>query len=206
MNIPTKMITHDYIGIRDFRGDLIRHFETQGFIYYGEVCIWKNPQVQSIRTHTKCLTFKSFNKDSLNSRPALPDYILIFKKHGDNEVPVIPTENGLSNDKWIDYASPIWMDVRETHTLNSIKADKDEKHMCPLQLDVIERLIHLYSNKGETVLTPFMGVGSEVYMSLLNSRKAIGVELKPEYFDQACKNIEDAVFQKTQNENALFSF
>lgn len=204
MNLPTKLINHGYIGIIDFRGELIRHFEKQGFIYYGEVCVWKNPQVQSIRTHTKCLAFKQFNKDSIDSRPALPDYILIFKKPGENKVPIIPTDNGLDNEKWIQYASPIWMDVRETYTLNSIKANKDEKHICPLQLDVIERLISLYSNKGEKVLTPFMGVGSEVYMSILKGRRGIGIELKPEYYQQSIKNINDAIFEKKQSENTLF--
>jgi len=205
MQIPTKLITHGYIGITDFRGDLIRHYEKCGFIYYGEVCIWKNPQVQSIRTHTKCLAFKQFNKDSVDSRPALPDYVLIFKKPGDNAVPVVPTENGLDNDKWINYASPIWTDIRETYTLNSIKADKDEKHICPLQLDVIERLVHLYSNKKEMVFSPFMGVGSEGYVSTLNDRKFTGIELKPEYFNQAVKNIKEAVHDIKQKDYNLLS-
>jgi DNA modification methylase len=205
MNIPTRMISHGYIGLTDFRGELIRHYEKAGFIYYGEVCIWKNPQVQSIRTHTKMLAFQQFNKDSIESCPALPDYILIFKKRGDNAIPIKPLENGLNNDKWIEYASPIWMDINATYTLNSIKADKDEKHMCPLQLEVIERLIQLYSNKNEIVFSPFMGVGSEGYMSTYLERKFKGIELKHEYYNQAVKNIEKAVFDKKINDNSLLS-
>ena len=203
MNLPTRKISEGYIGLRDFRGDLIRLHEKCGWIYYGEVVIWKNPQVQSIRSHSKMLTFNQFNKDSIESAPAIPDYILIFKKRGDNAVPVVPTQNGLSNDKWIEYASPIWMDIRQTHTLNSMKADKDEKHMCPLQLDVIERLIDLYSNKGEMVFSPFMGVGSEGYMSIKKERQFTGIELKKEYYDTACSNIDGAEFEK--NKEMLFT-
>lgn len=196
MNIPTTKIKHGYIGLIDFRGDIIRLYEKCGWIYYGEVCIWKNPQVQSIRSHSIMLTFNQFNKDSMKSAPAIPDYVLLFKKPGENKIPVVPANNGLSNDKWIEYASPIWMDIRQTHTLNSMKADKDEKHMCPLQLDVIERLIDLYSNKGETVLSPFAGVGSEGYMAIKKDRKFIGIELKNEYFNQALKNIKHADDEK----------
>lgn len=203
MNLPTRKISEGYIGLRDFRGDLIRLHERMGWIYYGEVCIWKNPQVQSIRSHSKMLTFNQFNKDSVESAPAIPDYVLIFKKRGDNAVPVVPAQNGLSNDKWIDYASPIWMDIRQTYTLNSMKADKDEKHMCPLQLDVIDRLIDLYSNKGELVFSPFLGVGSEGYMSVKKDRRFTGIELKKEYFDTACKNIDAVQFEK--NKEMLFS-
>lgn len=206
MNIPTKLIKHGYIGITDFRGDLIRLYEKCGWIYYGEVCIWKNPQVQSIRTHTKCLAFHQFNKDSIDSRPGLPDYVLIFKKPGENAEPVVPTKNGLDNDKWIQYASPIWMDVRETFTLNSIKADKDEKHICPLQLDVIERLIHLYSNKGETVLDPFNGVGSTGFVALKNDRKYVGIELKQEYYDQSVKNLENVEREINESKVTLFNY
>lgn len=203
MNLPTRKISEGYIGLRDFRGDLIRLHEKLGWIYYGEVCIWKNPQVQSIRSHSKMLTFNQFNKDSVESAPAIPDYVLIFKKRGDNAVPVVPTKNGLSNDKWIDYASPIWMDIRQTYTLNSMKADKDEKHMCPLQLDVIDRLVDLYSNKGEIVFSPFLGVGSEGVVSVKKDRKFIGIELKKEYFDTACRNIDSVMFEK--NKDMLFS-
>jgi DNA modification methylase len=139
----------------------------------------------------------------VESAPAIPDYVLIFKKRGDNAVPVVPTQNGLSNDKWIDYASPVWMDIRQTYTLNSMKADKDEKHMCPLQLDVIDRLIDLYSNKGEIVFSPFLGVGSEGFVSIKKDRKFIGIELKKEYYDTACSNIDAVQFEK--NKEMLFS-
>lgn len=192
MNLPTTKIKHGYIGLIDFRGDLIRLYEKCGWIYYGEVVIWKNPQVQSIRSHSIMLTFNQFNKDSSKSAPAIPDYILLFKKAGENKVPIEPLKNGLTNDKWIEYASPIWMDVRQTYTLNSMKADKDEKHMCPLQLDVIERLVDLYSNKNELIFSPFAGVGSEGYMSILKDRKFLGIELKKEYYEQAIKNLDSA--------------
>lgn len=183
--------SHGVIGLFDFRGETIRHFEQAGFTYYGEVCIDKDPQAQAIRTHSKALLFTQFHKDSAWSRPALADYILIFKAPGENAVPVVPE---LSNDEWIEYARPIWYGIRETETLNVVEArsEEDERHICPLQLGTIERCVKLWSNKGETVLTPFGGIGSECYQAIRLSRKAIGIELKPTYWQVGVRNLKRA--------------
>ncbi len=195
MNLPTKKIVDGYIGIKDFRGDIIRLFQGEGFIYHSEVCIQKNPQVAAIRTHAKGLMFKQMHKDSAESRVGIPDYICVFKKPGENKIPI---KCDLNNEEWIKFAHPIWTDIRETYTLNSIKADKDEKHMCPLQLDVIERCIRLWSGKGEIVLSPFMGICSEGVKSIDLGRKFIGIELKKEYFEQSEKNIDRALSKKQE--------
>jgi len=197
MNLPTRMMVDGFIGIRDFRGEIIKAFVSAGFIYHSEVTIDKNPQIAAIRTHAKGLMFKQMHKDSSDSRMGLADYIVTFKKPGENKVPIIPD---LSNDEWITFAHPVWYDIRETDTLNSVKADKDEKHICPLQLDTIERLIHLYSNKGDTIFTPFMGIGSEVYQAVKMERKGIGFELKESYFDLAKANVRMAVGAKAQTQ------
>lgn len=183
--------THGVIGLFDFRGETIRHFESAGFTYYGEVCIDKDPQAQAIRTHSKALLFTQFHKDSSWSRPALADYILIFKAPGENAVPVEPE---LSNNEWIEYARPIWYGIRETETLNVVEArsEEDERHICPLQLGTIERCVKLWSNKGETVLTPFGGIASECYQSIRLGRKAIGIELKPTYWNVGVRNLKRA--------------
>ena len=189
--------THGHIGLFDFRGDTIRHFEAAGFVYYGEVCIDKDPQAQAIRTHSKALLFTQFHKDSAWSRPALADYIIVFKAPGDNEVPVVPD---ITNNEWIEYARPIWYGIRETETLNVVEAreNEDERHICPLQLGTIERCIKLWSNKGETVLSPFAGIGSEVYQAIKLGRKGIGVELKPTYFNVAVRNIRRAEYDDAE--------
>lgn len=189
--------THGHIGLFDFRGDTIRHFEEAGFVYYGEVCIDKDPQAQAIRTHSKALLFTQFHKDSAWSRPALADYIIVFKAPGDNEVPVVPD---ITNNEWIEYARPIWYGIRETETLNVVEAreNEDERHICPLQLGTIERCIKLWSNKGETVLSPFAGIGSEVYQAIKLGRKGIGVELKPTYFNVAVRNIKRAEYDDAE--------
>ncbi len=188
---------HGHIGLFDFRGDTIRHFEEAGFVYYGEVCIDKDPQAQAIRTHSKALLFTQFHKDSAWSRPALADYIIVFKAPGDNEVPVVPD---ITNNEWIEYARPIWYGIRETETLNVVEAreNEDERHICPLQLGTIERCIKLWSNKGETVLSPFAGIGSEVYQAIKLGRKGIGVELKPTYFNVAVRNIKRAEYDDAE--------
>lgn len=198
MNVPATLVRDGYIGLKDFRGDIIREFEKHGFIYDNEAIIPKNPQAQSIRTRSKGLTFTQFEKDSSWSRPALPDYLIKFRKPGDNMAPVRNGENGeLSRDRWIELASGIWPSVRETYTLNTIKHNGDEKHMVPLQLDTIENAIKLWSNPGDTVYTPFGGIGSEGYGAILAGRKAILGELKPEYFDQLLKNLDRAI-EKTK--------
>jgi DNA modification methylase len=189
--VPKIKAVHGVIGLFDFRGDTIRHFEQAGFTYYGEVCIDKDPQAQAIRTHSKALLFTQFHKDSTWSRPALADYILLFKAPGDNAVPVEPDVN---NNQWIEWARPIWYGIKESDTLNVVEArsNDDERHIAPLQLGTIERCIRLWSNPGETVLSPFGGIGSEPYQAVKLARKAIAVELKPEYFAVMVKNMERA--------------
>jgi len=219
-NPARSMVNHGYIGIWDMRGEMIRLFEASGFHYYGEATIWKNPQAQSIRTKTQCLTFSQFVKDSLKSRPALADYLLIFKKGYSSEVPCTgkkrKNDHGaieradVPNQAWIEWASPIWMtqeegiympyqtawmDICETDTLNyrMARQEEDERHLCPLQLDLIERCVRLWSNEGETVFSPFAGVGSEGYMALKWGRDFVGTELKPEYSDCAKQNCQNAI-------------
>ncbi|RPI76390.1 MAG: site-specific DNA-methyltransferase, partial [Ignavibacteriales bacterium] len=195
MNLPTKLVNHGYIGLLDFRGDIIRAFQKEGFIYHSEICIQKNPQAAAIRTHAKGLMFKQLHKDSSDSRQGIPDYICVFRKRGDNEVRI---NTDLNNEEWIKLAHPIWTDIRETNTLNfrEARTDKDEKHMCPLQLDVINRCIRLWSNKKEVVFSPFMGIGSEGYEAINLDRKFIGIELKQEYYNTAIKNLDVACANK----------
>lgn len=199
MNLPTKKIVDGFIGIKDFRGDLIRLFQKSGFIYHSEVTIDKNPQIAAIRTKARGLMFVQMEKDSSESRMGLADYIVTFKKPGKSTEPV---KNDLTRDEWITFAHPVWYDIKETGTLQSQKFDKDEKHICPLQLEVIERCVRLWSNKGDTVLSPFMGIGSEGYVSLQHERKFIGVELKNDYFKQALKNL-DLADHKSRNNTLL---
>lgn len=186
MNLPTSKIRDGFIGLKDFRGDIIRAFTKHKFIYHSETCIDKNPQAAAIRTHAKGLMFKQMHKDSSHSRMGLADYIVCFKKHGENETAIVPD---LNNEEWIKFAHPVWYDIKESDTLNSIKYDKDEKHICPLQLEVIRRCVRLWSNKGETVLSPFAGIGSEGYISIEQGRRFIGIELKKEYYQESIKNL-----------------
>lgn len=189
--LPTTKATDGVIGMKDFRGDMIKHFVENGWIYHGEICIDKDPQAQAIRTHSKSLLFVQLRKDSSWMRPAFADYILIFRKPGDNTEPV---KTDLTNEEWIEYARPIWYGIKESDTLNAAAArsEEDERHICPLQLGTIERCVRLWSNKGDTVFTPFLGIGSEVYTAIKNERKGVGIELKPEYFAQAVKNVRGA--------------
>lgn len=201
--LSATIATHGYMGMIDFRGQTIAHFQKQGFIYYGEVCIDKNPQAQAIRTHSKGLLFNQFHKDSTWSRPALADYILIFKKPGENAVPVIPE---LTNEEWIEYAHPVWYNIRESDTLNVAegRTNEDERHICALQLGTIERCIKLWSNPGETVFSPFGGIGSEPYTAVKFGRKGLAIELKPEYFKVAVNNLKRAEAESQQVD--LFAF
>jgi DNA modification methylase len=196
-----------YMGMTDFRGEVIRAFQDAGWIFDGEVTVWKDPQAQSIRTRSHALAFATKNRDSATTRPALADYLLLFKKPGDNAVQI---KNDVTNDEWIEWASPIWTDhhdggwltedgnicpvwygIKETDTLNTrvAKDSADERHICPLQLGFIERCVRLWSNPGELVLTPFAGIGSELYQSLKLGRRAIGIELKPSYWRTAVDNL-----------------
>jgi DNA modification methylase len=196
-----------YMGMTDFRGEVIRAFQDAGWIFDGEVTVWKDPQAQSIRTRSHALAFATKNRDSATTRPALADYLLLFKKPGDNAVQI---KNDVSNDEWIEWASPIWTDhheggwltedghicpvwygIKETDTLNTrvAKDSADERHICPLQLGFIERCVRLWSNPGELVLTPFAGIGSELYQAVKLGRRAIGIELKPSYWRTAVDNM-----------------
>lgn len=188
----TTTLAHDgVIGLTDFRGAVIDTYRRCGWVHYGEVCIDKCPQAQAIRTKAKALMFVQKNKDRSWSRPGLADFILVFKKPGENQVPIV---GDVSNEDWIRWARPVWYGIRETNTLNvqDARSDKDERHICPLQLDVIERCVRLWSNPGELVLSPFAGIGSEGYESIVCGRKFVGVELKPEYFRVAVKNLRKA--------------
>jgi DNA modification methylase len=189
--LPSTKVTHGEIGLFDFRGDTIRHFVSAGFIYHGEVCIDKDPQAQAIRTKAKSLMFVTLKKDSSWLRPALADYILVFRVPGENAVPIHPD---ITNEDWIEWARPIWYGIRESDTLNAAEGreEKDERHICPLQLGTIERVIRLWSNPGETVLSPFAGIGSEVYQAVKLGRKGIGIELKPSYYTAAVRNVRRA--------------
>lgn len=199
MNLPTTKMRQGFIGLRDFRGDLIRAFQDAGFIYHSEVCIWKDPVVAMQRTKALGLLHKTIRENSSMSRMGLPDYVVTMRKPGDCEMRVTHGDD-LPVHLWQKYASPIWDDINQGRTLNKLPArdDNDEKHMCPLQLDVIERCIHLWSNPGDLVASPFTGIGSEGYCAVKMGRKFIGAELKPQYWDLACQNIADA--RRTETE------
>lgn len=200
--VPAMLERDGYIGMKDFRGDTIRAYIDNGWIYHGEVCIDKDPQAQAIRTKAKGLLFVQMRKDSSWSRPAMADYILLFRKPGENAVPIQPD---ITNDDWIHWARPIWYGIREGDTLQVVeaRADEDERHICPLQLGTIERCIRLWSNPGELVVSPFAGIGSEGYEAVRLGRRYLGVELKPSYFDIAVRNLRTAEHAKAQR--SLFS-
>ena len=191
MDLPIQKGKEGFIGLRDFSGLIIKAFTDAGFIYHSRVTIWKDPVVEMQRTKALGLLHKQVKKDSTMSRVGIPDYVLIFRKDGERENPVKCT---IDVDTWQKYASPVWMDIKYGNTLQYMSArdEKDEKHICPLQLDTIERLIHLYTNPNDTVLTPFMGIGSEVYQAVKMGRKGVGFELKQSYFDVAVKNCSAA--------------
>lgn len=192
---------HGRKGVRDFRGAVIDQMESSGFHYYGEFVIPKNPQAAAIRTKSERLQFAQFKRDSLESSPALNDYVLHFRKPGKQSVPVL---NDVSNEEWIRWASGVWDDIRETDVLShhAARGEEDEKHICPLQLTVIERCIRLWTNPGEVVFSPFAGIGSEVYTAIRQNRFGFGVELKAEYFEQAVGHCERAV-SETHHQTSL---
>jgi len=199
MDLPVQKGKHGYIGLRDFSGLLLNAFEDAGFVYASRITIWKDPVVEMQRTKALGLLHKQVKKDSTMSRVGIPDYVMIFRKDGERNNPVTNTD--LPVDLWQKYASPVWMDIDYGNTLQGFRngrEENDEKHICPLQLDTIERLIHLYSNKGDTVFTPFMGIGSEVYQAVKMDRKGIGYELKESYYDLAKANVFMAVKAKSQ--------
>jgi hypothetical protein len=202
--VPAMLSRDGYIGMKDFRGMTIRAFQSAGWIYHGEVCIDKDPQAQAIRTKSKGLLFVQMKKDSTWSRPAMADYILLFRKPGENAVPVTHEESdplaALSNDDWISWARPIWYGIRESDTLQvaDARSNEDERHICPLQLGTIERCIRLWSNPGELVLSPFAGIGSEGYEAVRLGRQFVGFELKPQYAAVAARNLSEAERRKLQ--------
>jgi DNA modification methylase len=224
MNLPTSKQNDGFIGIRDFRGEIIREYQSAGFIYHSEVVIWKDPVVAMQRTKALGLLHKTIKKDSAMSRMGIPDSMVMMRKPGANDEPVsgaftyyVGTDpapgfkrhvwdddregwtvqddsHNTSVDVWQRYASPVWSDINQTDTLNFREGrdSDDERHICPLQLDVIQRCLQLWSNPGEIVWSPFMGIGSEGYMSLKAGRKFIGAELKESYFKLALRNLEAA--------------
>lgn len=224
MNLPASKQNDGFIGIKDFRGDLIRMFQRAGFHYHSEVTIWKDPVVAMQRTKAIGLLHKQLKKDSTISRQGIPDYLVMMRKPGDNAKPVkgelkyfvgdetiqnfvefiredgrrVQTpdlaKGGSVIDIWQRYASPVWMDINQTNTLQfrSARHSDDERHICPLQLDVVERAMQLWSAEGDTVFTPFLGIGTEAYVAVKMGRKAIGAELKASYFELACRNLKDA--------------
>lgn len=194
MNLPTSKVNDGFIGIRDFRGELIRLFVEKGWIYHSEVCIWKDPVTAMQRTKALGLLHKTIKKDSSMSRQGLADYLVIMRKPGDNTKPISHTADEFPVDLWQQYASPVWFDINQSRTLNfkDAREDDDVKHICPLQLDVIERAMNLWSAPDDLVFSPFTGVGSEGYTAIKMGRRFIGSELKPSYYEQAIKNIESA--------------
>lgn len=195
--VAASLVNDGFIGLKDFRGDVIAAFAARGWVYHGEVTIDKNPQAQAIRTHAKGLLFLQLRKDSSWMRPGLADYILVFRKPGENATPIHPD---MSNEEWIEWAHPVWYGIKESDTLNVAEGREadDERHVCPLQLGTIERCIRLWSNPGETILSPFAGIGSEGYESLRLGRKFIGIELKPSYFRAAQKNLQRIIEKNAQ--------
>lgn len=198
MNLPTSKERDGFIGIEDFRGELIRVFQTAGFLYHSEVCIWKDPVIAMQRTKALGLLHKQLKKDSCMSRQGIPDYLVVMRKPGENPERVTHTNESFPVDIWQRYASPIWTDINPSDTLqaSSARDEKDEKHICPLQLTVIRRALNLWTNPGDTVLSPFMGIGSEGVVSLQGGRRFVGVELKPTWYAQAVKNCAGVTEEK----------
>lgn len=218
----TAMKSRDgWIGLKDYRGALIEQFSRAGFRFAGEVTIDKNPQIQATRNKERGLLFKSLAVDSSMMRMALADYLLYFRKDGENMMPIRagispkynPEKGWITESEWIEWAAPVWYrhtkdypgGIRETDVLNVrvAREDKDERHLCPLQLGVIERAVKLWSAPGDTVLSPFLGIGSEGYMSVKLGRKFVGFELKPSYFKVAATNLSDAVMSRNQEDAPL---
>lgn len=189
--LSTTKATHGVIGLTDFRGQIIQAHVDAGWVFHGEVTIDKDPQAQAIRTKAQALMFVQLERDSSMSRPAMADYLLLFRKPGENAVPISPE---VTREEWIQWARPVWYDIRETDTLNTAVAreDADERHICPLQLPLIERAVRLWSNRGELVCSPFAGIGSEGFVSVQWGRRFVGCELKPSYWQTATDNLRRA--------------
>lgn len=194
MNLPTSKERHGFIGIQDFRGDLIRIHQDAGFIFHSEVCIWKDPVTAMQRTKALGLLHKQIRKDSCMSRQGIPDYLVTMRKPGENPEKVSHTHDDFPVSLWQRYASPVWMDINPSDTLQyrSAREHNDERHICPLQLEVIRRALKLWSNPGDLVFSPFMGIGSEGYVAIQEGRKFVGSELKRSYYEQSCRNLAAA--------------
>lgn len=198
-NIPSMKERDGVIGLKDFRGDMIRLFQSEGWIYHSEVCIWKDPVTAMQRTKALGLLYKQIRKDSAMCRQGIPDYLVTMRKPGDNPERVTHDENNFPCSLWQRYASPVWMDINPSDTLQYMAAreNNDERHICPLQLDVIRRAVHLWTNPDDIILSPFAGIGSEGFVSLEEGRQFIGIELKESYFKQAVSNLQSAKIQGT---------
>ena len=220
-DMPRLKANYGYTCLYDFPGDIIRRFENAGFHYHSRVTIWKDPVVAMARTHAIGLLHKQLKKDASVSRQGCADYLVVMRKPSVDTCSVKPVEHPqginpkdyIGTDKndvctpvevWQKYASPVWDDINQTRTLNykAGKSDDDERHICPLQLDVVERAIQLWTNKDDVVFTPFLGIGTEVYCAVKMGRRGVGVELKPEYFQLAQKNISQAI---KADQNSLFN-
>jgi len=227
MLLPTSKTHHGYIGIEDFRGDLIRAMQAVGFIFHSEVCIWKNPVTAMQRTKALGLLHKQIKKDSSMSRQGIADYLVVMRKPDANEEPVTHTDSSFPVSLWQRYASPIWVTLAEednegffsctdqqteddssginpSDTLQgrSAREHDDERHICPLQLRVIQRAVRLWTNPNDIVLSPFAGIGSEGYVSLREGRRFVGAELKKSYYEQAARNLAEAA---TVRQESLFA-
>ena len=226
MDLPTSKQHHGVIGIRDFPGEIIRAFDAAGWIYHSKVTIWKDPVTAMQRTKALGLLYKQIKKDSCMSRQGIPDYLVIFRKPGVNPEPVTHTNETFPVEQWQRFASPVWaslhgvdengfsiavnpsagipdkcgIDAGNTLQRESAREQNDERHICPLQLEVIERAVALWSNPGDVVFSPFGGIGSEGYQSLLMGRKYIGIELKSSYYKVACQNLHHAETKRNESE------
>jgi DNA modification methylase len=190
-DLPFRKWKDGKIGIKDFSGMIIRAHEAHGFTLHSRVTIWRCPVVEMTRTKALGLLYKQLQKDSTRSRQGMADYLLVFRAPGENAEPVSQKPANFPVEQWQQWASPVWMDINQTNTLNvrMAKENGDEKHLCPLQLDLIERAVIMWSNPGDVVLSPFMGIGSEGFVATKLERKFIGVELKASYFKTACENL-----------------
>lgn len=198
-DLPLQKWRDGVVGIKDLSGWIIRAHEGAGWVLHSRVTIWKSPVVEMTRTKALGLLYKQLQKDSARSRTGMADYLLVFRKDGENPRPITHTPETFPLDRWQEWASPVWMTVDQTRTLNATTAreERDERHLCALQLDVIERAVQLWSNVGDVVLSPFMGIGSEGYAALKLGRRFVGVELKGAYFKQATEYLRGADAQES---------
>ena len=202
MDLPLLKSKDGVIGLKDFPAILRQIFEECGFIYHSRVTIWKNPVTEMQRTKALGLLHKQIRKDSSMSRQGMPDYVITMRKPGENPEMISHTHENFPVDTWQKYASPVWMDIRQSNTLQrtSARAEKDEKHICPLQLEVIQRCIELWTNPNDIVFDPFAGIGSVPYVALRMNRRGLGCELKESYYQQAKANLGTAINEPTMSE------